>query len=269
MQSKETKELISGEHSPLVSIITPLYNAESFIAETIQSILDQTYTNWEQIIVDDASSDRSLEVAESFAAKDGRIRIESLNENRGAAFCRNRATELANGDFIAFLDSDDLWHPEKLERQLAFMKANDCDVCYTSYLHIDEHGESLGKRIVAMPELSYEKQHRNNYIGNLTGLYSVVALGKVPSPSIRKRQDWAVWLEAIKRSGKPAKGLQEDLAFYRVRESSISSDKKKLVKYNYRFYKEHLGYSSLKSAWHLLMFFVEYFFVRPKYIQKL
>ena len=120
-----------------------------------------------------------------------------------------------------------------------------------------------------MPELSYKKQHKNNYIGNLTGIYSTVALGKVHSPAIRKRQDWAVWLEAIKRSGKPAQGLQEDLAFYRVREESISSDKMKLVKYNYRFYKQHLGYSSVKSGWHLLKFFVEYFFVRPQYIQKL
>ena len=138
MQSKETKEHISGENNPLVSIITPLYNAESFIGETIQSVLDQTHSNWEQIIIDDASTDRSLEIANSFASRDQRIRVESLEENKGAAFCRNRATDLAKGSFIAFLDSDDLWHPEKLKKQLAFMIKNNCHVSYSSYLHIDE-----------------------------------------------------------------------------------------------------------------------------------
>ena len=133
MQSKETKEHISGANSQLISIITPLYNAEAFIAETIQSVLNQTYTNWEQIIVDDASTDESLAIARSYAEKDKRFRIESLSENKGAAFCRNHATELANGSYIAFLDSDDLWHSEKLERQLQFMKQHNCDVCYTSY----------------------------------------------------------------------------------------------------------------------------------------
>ncbi len=269
MLSKETKEPTSGETTPLVSIITPLYNAEAFIAETIGSVMKQTYTNWEQLIVDDASSDNSLAIALELAAKEPRIRIESLSENKGAAYCRNRAAEMAQGSFIAFLDSDDLWHPEKLERQLAFMKKNQCDVSFTSYLHIDEQGKPLKKRIVAMPVLSYGKQHKNNYIGNLTGMYCAGLIGKIPSPAIRKRQDWAVWLEAIKRSGKPAMGIQEDLAFYRVRKHSISSDKMKLVKYNYRFYRQHLGYSSLRSAWSLLTFFAEYFFVRPKYIQKL
>ncbi|MCW5519962.1 glycosyltransferase family 2 protein [Aureitalea sp. L0-47] len=269
MQSKEIKKPTKGTDTPLVSIITPLYNAESFIAETIQSVLNQTHANWEQIIVDDASSDGSMAVVKRYADKDQRIHIQSLSENKGAAFCRNRATEMANGNYIAFLDSDDLWHPEKLQRQLAFMEQNDCDVSFSSYLHIDEHGNPLHKRIVAMPELSYQKQHKNNYIGNLTGIYRSETLGKIPSPAIRKRQDWAVWLEAIKRSGKAAKGIQEDLAYYRVRQQSISSDKTKLVKYNYRFYREHMGYSSVKSSWNLMKFFMEYFFVRPKYIQKL
>lgn len=100
-------------------------------------------------------------------------------------------------------------------------------------------------------------------------MYNADAIGKIPSPAIRKRQDWAVWLEAIKRSGKPALGIQKDLALYRVREDSISSNKSKLVKYNYRFYREHLGYSSIKASWHLMKFFWEYFFVRPKYIERL
>ncbi len=269
MLSKETKEHISDERSPLISIITPLYNAESFISETMQSVLNQSYTNWEHIIVNDASTDGSLSKITAFAHNDERIRIEDVSTNKGAAYCRNLATTMACGSFIAFLDSDDLWHPDKLEKQLTFMNQNQCAVSYTSYIHIDEFGNSLNKRILALPELTYKKQHRNNYIGNLTGMYNAEILGKIASPDIRKRQDWAVWLEAIKRSGKPAMGMQEDLSFYRVRQDSMSSNKTNLVKYNYSFYKDHLGYSSIKSGWNMLKFFYEYFFVRPRYIQKL
>ena len=153
MLSKETKEHISDESSPLISIITPLYNAEPFISETVKSVLNQTYQNWEQIIVNDASTDGSFKKVNAFAQKDDRIRIEDLSSNKGAAYCRNLATSLARGSYIAFLDSDDLWHPDKLEKQLAFMIQNQCDVSYTSYLHIDESGKSLNKRIVALPEL--------------------------------------------------------------------------------------------------------------------
>lgn len=269
MLSKEIKKHINDEGSPLISIITPLYNAESFIPETIASIQKQTYTKWEQIIVNDASTDNSLSVAQAIARADERIRIEDLPENKGAAYCRNLATTLARGSYIAFLDSDDLWQAEKLEKQLNFMQQNDCDVSFTSYQHIDENGIRLNKRIRAIPELSYRKQHRNNYIGNLTGMYNAGALGKIESPDIRKRQDWAVWLEAIKRSGKPALGIQEDLSLYRVRQDSMSSNKTKLVKYNYSFYRDHLGYSPIKSAWNLLKFFYEYFLVRPRYIERL
>ncbi|MBT8262790.1 MAG: glycosyltransferase [Bacteroidia bacterium] len=269
MQLKETKEHTNDKSSPLISIITPLYNAESFVSETIKSVLNQTYSNWEQIIVNDASTDASLSIVKRFAQNDERIRIEDLSNNKGAAYCRNLATDLARGTYIAFLDSDDLWHTEKLEKQVAFMIKNKCDVSYTSYLHIDESGNSLNKRILALPKLSYKKQHCNNYIGNLTGMYNAEILGKIASPDIRKRQDWAVWLEAIKRSGKPALGLQEDLSLYRVRRDSMSSNKAKLVKYNYSFYKDYLGYSSIKSGWNLMKFFYEYFFVRPRYIQKL
>jgi glycosyltransferase involved in cell wall biosynthesis len=269
MPSKEIKKHTNDEDSPLISIITPLYNAESFISETIESILKQTYKNWEQIIVNDASTDNSLSKAQSFAKDDERIKIEDLPENKGAAYCRNLATSKARGSYIAFLDSDDLWQPDKLEKQLNFMQQNDCDVSFTSYRHIDENGIRMNKRIRAIPELSYKKQHRNNYIGNLTGMYNVKTLGKIKSPDIRKRQDWAVWLEAIKRSGKPALGLQEDMSLYRVRQDSMSSNKTKLVKYNYSFYRDYLGYSPVKAAWNLLQFFYEYFLVRPRYIERL
>ena len=252
---------------PLVTIITPLYNAQDFITQTIESIQAQTYQNWEQIIVDDLSTDSSVAIVKELAAKDGRIQLLTLSQNCGAAEARNKATELASGDYIAFLDADDCWHPEKLQKQITFMKTHNCDVSFTSYVQMDEAGKPLGKRIKALPKLSYTKQHLNNYIGNLTGIYKAAEIGKIIAPSIRKRQDWAVWLEAIKKSGKPALGIQEDLAYYRVRSDSISANKMNLIKYNFQFYRAYLGYSWLKSAICLVRFFLEYFFVRTKYIE--
>lgn len=255
--------------TPLVSIITPCYNSEKYIRETIESIRQQSYSNWEQLIVDDASMDRSVALIEEMSVLDPRIRLISLKENHGAAYCRNLATMEAKGRYIAFLDSDDLWHRDKLTKQLAFMKERNCDVSYTSYLHIDERGHSLQKRILACPVLTYQKQLYNNYVGNLTGIYDREKLGHIFSPELRKRQDWAVWLEAIKRSEKPALGLQEDLAYYRVHKNSISSDKVALVKFNFHFYREYLRFSYLKSLYCLGRFFFEYFLVRTKYIQHL
>lgn len=254
-------------HLPLVSIITPLYNAENYIIPTVKSIQEQTYTHWEHIIVNDCSTDNSLNIAEELSKKDTRIKVVTLSRNSGAAQSRNKATELAKGDYIAFLDADDLWHPEKLEKQLKYMQAHNAAVSYTSYTHINKAGKPLGKRIKALPELTYQKQHSNNYVGNLTGIYKAAEIGKIIAPNIRKRQDWAVWLEAIKKSNRPAVGLQEDLAYYRMHEGSMSSNKLNLVTYNFKFYKEYLGYSWIKSAFYLLRFFYEYFFVRTKWIE--
>ncbi|EDM45371.1 TuaG [unidentified eubacterium SCB49] len=262
------KKHINMVSKPLVSIITPLYNAAPFIEKTIQSVLDQTYSNWELLIVDDASTDNGLQIVRDFFGNDPRIKFYPNTINKGAAHCRNQATSEATGDYIAFLDSDDLWHKNKLEKQLKFMQKHDCDVSFTSYLQIDQNGNLLGRQVQAIKTLPYKKQHKNNYIGNLTGMYNANSLGKIIAPNIRKRQDWAVWLEAIKKSKKPALGLQENLAFYRVHLDSMSANKWKLIKYNFAFYRTYLGYSWLKSVFCLLQFFWEYFMVRPKQIKK-
>src|SRR5690606_6691308 len=164
---------------PLISVITPIYNSEKFLETALMSVQNQTYPNWELILIDDASTDGSERIARKFYSEDSRIHYEKLNVNSGPAVSRNRATEVANGDFIAFLDSDDFWAPDKLEIQLEFMQKNMCDVSYSSYFIVDENGNSLKKRIAAMPSLTYEKQLRNNYIGNLTGMYRIKTIGKV------------------------------------------------------------------------------------------
>jgi len=268
MLSEEKKKRTS-KTQPLVSVITPLYNARAFIFDTIRSVQLQTYENWEHIIVDDASSDNAPKQIKEWIVKDPRIKLFQLPENKGAAFARNFATDKAQGHYIAFLDSDDLWHKQKLEQQVQFMQQYDTGVSLTNYLHIDEAGNSLNKRIKALPEVSFNKQLYNNYIGNLTGIYSVEKLGKIFAPDIRKRQDWAVWLEAIKRNEAGALGLQKDLGFYRVRKGSMSSNKIKLVSYNFHFYRTYLKYSWLRSTLCLLRFFWEYFVQRPKQIEDL
>ncbi|TYA74121.1 glycosyltransferase family 2 protein [Seonamhaeicola marinus] len=249
---------------PKVSIITPTFNSKDFIEHTIRSVIDQTYQNWELIIVDDASKDNTIEIINEFVSVYPNIRLLQNKENNGAAISRNKAIEAAKGDYIAFLDADDLWKPEKLEKQIAFMEENKCDVCFSSYELMNEKGELLHQEIRALTSLSYKKLVKSNYVGNLTGIFNARTLGKITSVNLRKRQDWLIWLEAIKKSGKPALGIQEPLAIYRVRESSISSNKLNLVKYNYWVYKKGLGFSTLKSMYSLVIFLFEHFFVKSK-----
>lgn len=247
----------------MVSIITPAFNAENFISKTIHSVINQTYKNWELIIVDDGSSDCTYNIIEEFAAKDNRITLIKHNKTLGASVARNTAIEKAKGNFIAFLDADDLWKSHKLETQLTFMKENKIAICYSSYELIDEQGNSLNKMIQALPIISYKKQLKCNYIGNLTGMYNVDILGKIYLPEITKRQDWIMWLRAIKKAGE-ARGIKESLAKYRIRKNAISSNKTGLLKHNYNVYRKGLKFNTIKSVTYLLIFLYEYFFIKSK-----
>lgn len=251
---------------PLVSIITAMYNSETFISETINSVINQTYKNWELILIDDFSTDSTLQRIQPFLDKNSNIKLIKNTSNLGAAITRNKGIQAAKGDYIAFLDGDDVWKPEKLEIQMAFMQSNDCEVCFSSYQQIDEEGNSLNKLIKALPKLTYNKFLKSNYIGNLTGMYNRKALGKINAPNLRKRQDWLLWLAAVKKSGKPALGIQESLAYYRVRKNSMSSNKYNLLKHNYWVYKKGLGFSTIKSMYCMLIFLKEHFFVKSKQI---
>ncbi len=251
--------------SSLVSIITPTFNSEKYIVETIQSVINQTYTNWELIIIDDASTDTTLQIIEELKAKENRIKIFKFPSNVGAGIARNKGIEIAKGDFIAFLDADDLWKSNKLEKQLMFMKEKNVTVSYSSYSLIDEKGKALNKVINALPYLDKRKITKANYIGNLTGMYHAKVLGKIYMPTIRKRQDWGLWLRCIERASK-AYGMLEVLAVYRVRKNSISSNKINLLKYNYLFYRKACNFGPLKSGGYLILFLFEHFIVKSKYI---
>lgn len=251
---------------PLVSIITPMYNSENFILKTIESVVNQTYSNWELLLIDDGSTDNTIQIVEGFKQKYSNIRLLQNSTNLGAAQSRNKGIIEAKGDYIAFLDADDLWKPNKLDQQIQFMQNHNCDVSFSSYEQIDENGKPLNKLVQAIPKLTYNKYLKTNYIGNLTGMYNAKTLGKITSPDLRKRQDWLLWLAAIKKSSKPALGIQESLAYYRVRQNSMSSNKIELLKYNYLVYKKGLGFSTLKSLYRMLIFLWEQFMVKSKLI---
>jgi len=247
----------------MVSIVMPAHNVCAFLAESIRSILAQTYPFWELLIIDDASGDNTFEVAQTFQKKDPRIKPVRLPTNQGAGFARNVGIKASEGEYIAFLDADDIWLPFKLERQLEFMQKHDLKVSYASYELIDEQSESLNLVVKALKELSPQKILKANYVGNLTGVYHAHSLGKIYCPPIRKRQDWALWIHAIRKAG-GARGIEEVLAQYRVRKHSLSGNKWEMLRYNYTVYRNVLGYSGLRSRLLFLQFLFEQFFVKSR-----
>ena len=244
--------------NPLISIITPNYNAQKFVSETIQSVLNQTYQNWELIIVDDCSTDNSLQIINSFVVLDKRMSLLKLTKNSGPAVARNKAIEFSKGDYIAFLDSDDRWFSTKLEKQLTFMQQQDIALSFTSYNSYDEERQDE-KVLESRAKVTYKNLLTNNYIGCLTAMYSVSKLGKVFMPVIAKRQDWALWLK-ITKMDVIAYGMPEILASYTRRNTSVSSSKWKLLKYNWKIYREFEKLNISSSLFYFLQLFIKKLF---------
>jgi glycosyltransferase involved in cell wall biosynthesis len=251
----------------LVSIIIPTYNTEKFIGDTLQSVQNQTYQNWEMILVDDASTDRTVSVIEEFAKKDSRIKLFKLEKNSGNGFARNIALEKAVGKYIAYLDADDLWFPEKLEKQIQFLKANNLPFTFSFYDCIDEEGNSLNRRVEAPINLTYNELFFCNYVGNLTAIYDADYFGKIILEATQKRQDWRLWLTILKQI-QVTKPVPEPLAFYRIRKDSISSSKFKLIKHNFGVYKEFHGFNFLFSVLLMVRFLFTQLIIKPRYIKK-
>ncbi|MHC0444406.1 glycosyltransferase family 2 protein [Flavobacterium sp. 3-218] len=250
----------------LVSIIVPTYNTEKFIRSTIDSVQNQTYTNWEMILADDASTDQTVAIIEEFAEKDNRIKLFKLPENRGNGFARNAALEKATGKYIAYLDADDLWFPEKLEKQIQFLKTNNLHFTFSFYDSIDEEGNDLNRRVESPNPLTYKQLFFCNYVGNLTAIYDAEYFGKIILETTQKRQDWRIWLTILKQI-KVAKPVQEPLAFYRIRKNSVSSSKFKLIKHNFGVYREFHGFNLLLSILLMLRFLFTQLVIKPKYIK--
>lgn len=234
----------------LVSIITPTYNCEQYVAETIESVLSQTYTNWEMIIVDDCSTDETENIVNEYIKRDSRIQYHKLEKNSGAAVARTESMKLAKGEYMAFLDSDDLWYPNKLEKQILYMKKNGYHFTCTKYEQIDEESNLLGKEIKVVPKTDYNRLLLDCPVGNSTVMYDVRQMGKFEVPNIKKRNDDALWLQMLKKE-KYIYGMDELLMKYRIRQNSISSNKIKLIKYHWQLYREIEHLSVLRSAFHI------------------
>lgn len=220
----------------LVSIIMPSYNTGRFLSETIRSVLAQTYTNWELLLVDDASTDNTDEVVMAFLT-DSRIRYIKNETNRGAAVSRNRALREAKGKWIAFLDSDDLWMPDKLEKQIAFMTENGYHFSYTNYIEIDEESRPNGKSVTGPKRISKHGMYNYCWMGCLTVMYDAETVGLIQIADIKKNNDYAMWLKACQRAD--CYLLNETLAEYRKRSGSVSNHGYvKLIKWHYKLYRE-------------------------------
>lgn len=213
------------KEAALVSIITPVYNAERFIQQTLDSVQQQTYQNWEHILVDDCSQDRSVEIIERASQADPRIKLIHLAENSGAAVARNRGLEAAQGSYIAFIDSDDQWLADKLSQQIQFMEDHNYVFTYTDLALVDEAGQII-KESVGVPEhLSYHDLLKNTAIACSTVVINRQAVGDFRMPLVRKGQDTATWLMLMRERKLVAHGLRKVLNHYRQVANSISANK--------------------------------------------
>lgn len=238
----------------LVSIITSLYNSNDFVGNTIKSVLAQTYQNWELILIDDASTDGSAKIAEYFATKDERIKLIKLDSNQGPAAARNRGIKEASGRYIAFLDSDDLWYKDKLEKQIIFMQKNEYAFTFTGYDKIDEKGKKIGNILPFKNQVTYHDLLKSNHIGCLTAMIDLKMLGcKMYMPDIKKRQDQGLWLEILKEIDK-AYCLYEILGQYRIREGSISVNKIDNLKYQWKLYRNIEKINIVKSFYYMTFY---------------
>ncbi len=237
----------------LVSIVMPVYNCEKYIGEAIEGLLAQSYTDWELNAVDDCSTDNSAEIIKSFAEKDARIRYFRLDKNSGAAAARNKGIDEATGRYIAFLDSDDVWLPEKLEKQITFMQHTNAAISCTDYEQTSETGEKKGRVIRCKEKCSYKNCVWTNPIGTSTVIYDTKELGNVHMPPAPKREDFAMWLLILRTKAEYIYGLQEVLTLYRLNEGSVSSKKFELIKYQYCLFRDFEHFSVLRAAYHTAM----------------
>lgn len=243
------------KHQPTVSVVTPAYNAARFIEETMDSVRAQTYQDWEMIVVDDQSTDKTVELVKQYEQMDSRIQLVQLEQNSGSAIARNTAMDHAKGKYIAFLDSDDRWLPEKLTKQLHFMQENDLAFTFTKYIRMHESGELTNGVSRAPVKLGYDDLMKRCVIGCLTVMIDREKIGEERMVNIRTRQDYAFWL-TITRKGFNAYGLPEVLAEYRLVADSISSNKIKAAKRNWYVFRKVEKQPLHKALWYFVHYAV-------------
>ena len=232
----------------------PAWNAAGTIARSIESVLGQRHAQFELLVVDDASTDATAQLVDGYAMADARVRLIRQPANGGVAAARNTGIAAARGEYVAFLDSDDWWHPAKLERQLAQMRRENAQVSYCSYQRVAEDGRVLSL-VVPPREVTHAQMLRSNFIGNLTGMYAR-SLGNGEFLRIG-HEDYVFWLQMVRRAGRAIR-IEHDgpLAFYLVREGSVSSNKWRAARWQWCIYREVEGLSRVRATVCMLYYFV-------------
>ena len=249
----------------LVSIIMPTYNCARFIRESIDSVLAQTYTNWELIIVDDSSTDNTAEMIANF--NDPRIHYLRNEQNEGAALTRNKALRAVKGRYIAFLDSDDLWHPDKLERQIAFMEQNGYAFTYHEYTEIDESSNPIGIYVSGKKHVRPFDMYCCCWPGCLSVVYDAKNIGLIQIPDSRKNNDSAMWLQAIRKAD--CYLLPENLAQYRRRTGSITPTSVwKKIGWHYILFRQGAGMNPVAATFWMIMNIVGNSYKKIKYVKR-
>lgn len=251
----------------LVSIITPTWNCARFIEETIQSVQAQTYRNWEMIIVDDCSTDNTYEILQPYIEKDNRIKYKCNEKNSGAAITRNNALKMARGRWVAFLDSDDLWIPEKLEAQLKFMLNNGYSFTYHDYVEIDECSKEIGIYVSGKKKVNKFDMFSCCWPGCLSVMYDASKIGLVQINDIKKNNDTAIWLKIVKKTD--CYLLKEKLGLYRRRKGSITPpDIKTKIKWHYTLFREAEELSPLVAFFWMCMNIIGNMYKKVFYVSK-
>ncbi|MGL5757206.1 MULTISPECIES: glycosyltransferase family 2 protein [Bacteria] len=232
---------------PLVSIITPSYNSKDFIGETIESVLNQTYKNWELLIIDDCSTDDSSEVIKKYTQNDSRIKYLKNKKNSGPATSRNVGIEKAEGKYIAFLDSDDFWDKEKLKYQIEFMEKNNLLITHTDYFFTDSIGKIV-KKVITSEEIDYKRLLKGNQFKTMCMIMRSDLVKKNRMPII-KHEDYAFFLDLLKEAPKSLK-VSKSLAMCRLRERSVSSNKLKSAVWTWKIYKNYEKLGFIKSFYY-------------------
>ncbi|MCA0935179.1 glycosyltransferase [Vibrio alginolyticus] len=226
----------------LVSIVTPTYNSENYIVHTVDTVLSQTYTDWELIIIDDCSTDDTPRLLEQLTRLDSRIKVFSLDSNQGSGVARNKGISLAQGQYLAFLDSDDLWMPNKLEVQVNYLKNKSSGICHTAFVFVDEQGQPRRGAVSVSERVDLLQNLKSTEIGTSTAVINrELVLGDILFSKLRARQDLQLWISLLGR-GYCSHGINQSLVKYRVRNGSVSSNKIKML---YVTLKVYLGIENL------------------------
>lgn len=237
----------------LVSVITPLYNNAEFLKDCINSVLNQEYQNWEMLIVDDCSTDDSYLLAQALSAKESRIKVFKMAKNSGSGLARNKAIQEAKGEYIAFLDSDDIWHPKKLIIQINEMELNNAVFSHTNYGYLSEENKFLEKEFrVSNFRVNYKDLLKRTEISCLTAVYNARVLGKIYMPDMRRKQDYALWLKILK-SGNYSLPIPLKLAWYRQVNGSATSKKYTLIIKHICFLRETQGLNLIMAIYYTVL----------------